>query len=943
MMYEQYRSLHSDLFGCQQTPYRLTDWIYPEMFTRMQILSNQFHYNPDADDASDEDDVDERMTSRLREPELAPYMWTPLHVAAQRGNDEFVNLLLNNGSEIDSQLHAVPASASLPFHPRSKWPDWSCETPLHLAILAGHNSTVRLLLARGASTVVSSFGVTVLHLVAGQGDLELCRSLVDQDPQQVDSRTNAQLTPFHYAVAGGQLQTADRFLLERGADIQALFDGEQVQRYGFHYFVPQVNNAFTCALWALQHADASTLLDMDPNFAVISEGGGWFDAVVSCLVSLDVDQPDDGQLVSVLRYLLLRSKHNIETTCESFSEYWLIASARHLPHVTKALLEVAQTRALPLPDIGSWLKRAIQYAWSIAAVDGIMALIEYGVTTQGMPIPSIACVVEPTPNLFDRCGGTPTTQFEARLEIAKLVYQRLLASPEGVDDSDLRAALLAACRPGGLKMCEWLASIGALRAMDKADLVIMLDRVARLKDQILTEWVLTQAGHAGEKDWVMNRVSLSDIILDSSDTQTALVLARHGVDLNVAVDSWEPTRDGSTRFHGLFSCRTRQQMPTQPYHSVHYGSNLFFLVCGNPGMAGASELLRLAIHVARESAKELVNCHILMFEVFTGPRAISPVSLLCCANIPTKSPPAHSPSFRSRRPEIIRAISEPTRLTMLQMILDVEVDEVHTLAEIHHGGDVEDYGGPSESLWSALTSEGKLEILDLQGVAPDLYLPRDQMAGWVVHYWQYNPIECAIKGGFPTLVQAILEARPLPTRNHPAALRYLGAACGVYHLGDLSDRLSPRVLEILLAMASLDHADLPISWGGDTALLTLLKFYGTHGICHAPTIHRCRCEPEFLGPDKNDLSNMVRPLLLHGAKWKTRYPDARKSAIEELRDLMSKLTGGIRVSVYKQHNLAQLRKHIVLDLDSAAACSPDSFLDFNPFEMGDIKATEGSG
>ena len=82
MMYEQYRSLHSDLFGCQQTPYRLTDWIYPEMFTRMQILSNQFHYNPDADDASDEDDVDERMTSRLREPELAPYMWTPLHVAA---------------------------------------------------------------------------------------------------------------------------------------------------------------------------------------------------------------------------------------------------------------------------------------------------------------------------------------------------------------------------------------------------------------------------------------------------------------------------------------------------------------------------------------------------------------------------------------------------------------------------------------------------------------------------------------------------------------------------------------------------------------------------------------------------------------------------------------------------------------------------------------------
>ena len=146
-------------------------------------------------------------------------------------------------------------------------------------------------------------------------------------------------------------------------------------------------------------------------------------------------------------------------------------------------------------------------------------------------------------------------------------------------------------------------------------------------------------------------------------------------------------------------------------------------------------------------------------------------------------------------------------------------------------------------------------------------------------------------------------------------------------------------------MASLDHADLALS-GGDTALLKLLQFYGERGTCSAPATHRCRCEPEFLGPETNDLSNMVGILLRHGAKWKTRYPNARNSArnsaIEKLRDLMSEETVGMRVSVYKQHNLAQLKKHIVLDLNSAAACGPDSFLDFNPFEMGDIKATEGS-
>ena len=104
--------------------------------------------------------------------------------------------------------------------------------------------------------------------------------------------------------------------------------------------------------------------------------------------------------------------------------------------------------------------------------------------------------------------------------------------------------------------------------------------------------------------------------------------------------------------------------------------------------------------------------------------------------------------------------------------------------------------------------------------------------------------------------------------------------------------------------------------------------------------YRCLCEPELLSPEIDNLSNMVRLLLIHGAKWKTRCPGSGTSVIDELRKLMSPERKA--VEDYTEHNIARFRKHIVLDLNSVAACSPDNFMDFNPFEMEEIKATTGN-
>ena len=903
----------------------------------MEILSDNFYIQDRAD----------VFPEKYMAPQRIDYLWTPLHVAAQRGDDVLVTILLANGAEIDSAQHAVDKYANPYLLPRTKEPyvpitrpkpRSQVATPLYFAIRAGHKSTARLLLGRGASTVVSSGGITALHLAAWCGDLELCRLLLDESPcKDVDSRTGAQLTPFHYAVAGGHLQTVDRFLLERGADIQAQFEKDQLDIDGYFYaFSSRHGNAFTHTLWAQKHSDALMLLEIDPNFAATAPEIPWLHPVEECLVSSRVERSDDRQaLLSFLRRLRLRSHNYTKITGKWFERYFTLALSRDLPEFLKLLLEDTEAQALSLPSIDHWLNDAINLARSNDAVDAVMALIQYGVSKQDMPLPRLSRMFPP-PTTYTIVGLdysqriSPGAKSEAGLAIAKLLYQRLLAEPEGISHKDLHDALLGACQAGGLKMCEWLASLSAVRLMDKKDLVIMLNEAARGGDHLLTDWVLTQSESAGDKASVMSEIPLREMIRRSGGNETALVLASHGVHVDVAlIDEKPPNAEGIL---ALFSCRTRQRMTIQDYHSIHFGMNVFFIACSRPDIPDAVELCRLAIRAAGDGAKELVNCNFLSGYTDT----LTPISLLCRTEYPLEySERLRYTSPEERRPRRTNADDEPARLAMLQMVLDAGAAEVHTLAEVVNRRGGKDFAEPSESLWHALASEDTSEIARQQAFSSGPI--RSPM--WRVHNWKEDPIRCAIQAGFPSLVQTILKARPLPTRNHPAALRYLEAACGGYHgLQRSFVRLSLDILRTVLTMGKLDHADFLLP-KGETALMTLLESYGRHGSCE---IHRCRCESDILGPETEDLSNMVRLLLLHGAKWKTRSPMSGKSTLDKLRALRLKQAVRYGLTEYKHHNLTRLGKHIVLDLNSPAACSSDSFLDFNPFEMGNIRATEGS-
>jgi ankyrin repeat protein len=88
---------------------------------------------------------------------------TPLGLAAFFGHEDAVELLLEDGA----QINTLAKNPAFPF------------APLHSAMSAGHKDIVLLLLARGADVNVrEGGGITVLHEAAGLGIIEYVNLLL---------------------------------------------------------------------------------------------------------------------------------------------------------------------------------------------------------------------------------------------------------------------------------------------------------------------------------------------------------------------------------------------------------------------------------------------------------------------------------------------------------------------------------------------------------------------------------------------------------------------------------------------------------------------------------------------------------------------------------------------------------------------------------------------
>jgi ankyrin repeat protein len=124
-----------------------------------------------------------RLLFRSSEPRAAAT--APLEQATLEGHTETIKGLIAQGKDINAR-------------------NIRGQTPLHLAAMKGNSDVLQLLLENGAQVdaLASDSGCTSLHYAAGLGHVELCELLVryGADP---DAQTARLQTPLHLAVASG--------------------------------------------------------------------------------------------------------------------------------------------------------------------------------------------------------------------------------------------------------------------------------------------------------------------------------------------------------------------------------------------------------------------------------------------------------------------------------------------------------------------------------------------------------------------------------------------------------------------------------------------------------------------------------------------------------------------------------------------------------------------
>ncbi|WAO96059.1 Hypothetical protein NCS54_01372000 [Fusarium falciforme] len=126
---------------------------------------------------------------------------TPLSQAAENGREAVVRLLLDRGAHIEAV-------------------DNYGRTPLWWAAAEGHEAIVRLLLDRGAHIEApDNYGRTPLSRAAEKGREIVVRLLLDRDAR-IEATDNGGWTPLWWAAAEGH-EAIVRLLLDRGAHIEA--------------------------------------------------------------------------------------------------------------------------------------------------------------------------------------------------------------------------------------------------------------------------------------------------------------------------------------------------------------------------------------------------------------------------------------------------------------------------------------------------------------------------------------------------------------------------------------------------------------------------------------------------------------------------------------------------------------------------------------------------
>lgn len=166
-----------------------------------------------------------------------------LHLAAQRGNTEVIQILLDHGANIeafylDKQGGLNRAGKTLVTyneggnhnHETHRICPYVRYTPLHCAILSFGTRAAKLLLEAGASTKCCTtvgkitdtdwmIPASAFHAAAFLGNQDLLEHMMSgTNPFDVNEKDEFGSTPLVYATIGSQIHTVGRYLLQHGAN-----------------------------------------------------------------------------------------------------------------------------------------------------------------------------------------------------------------------------------------------------------------------------------------------------------------------------------------------------------------------------------------------------------------------------------------------------------------------------------------------------------------------------------------------------------------------------------------------------------------------------------------------------------------------------------------------------------------------------------------------------